>query len=187
MNKRQSIPFIALIGAFAFWSYINPDLESPALPDHHPSYIADDVISHHFDELGFNDYRVFAEKMTNYPEDDSTFFEHPKVIIYSKDQKTGLISTWQLTSLKGTLKEKHRLFLSGDVLVENLSKDQLIQTMSTAEATVMLDSKEITSPVQVNWTGPQMRQQGVGMWASMVTEEMKLNSNIKAVYLNESK
>lgn len=187
MNKRQSIPFIALIAAFAFWSYIKPEVELPALPEHHPSYIADDVTSHHFDEFGFNDYRIFADKMTNYPEDDTTLFEQPKVIVYSKDEKTGSVSTWQLTSIKGILKEKHRLFLSGDLLIENLSKDQLVQTMSTTEATVMLNSKEITSPVQVNWTGPQMRQQGVGMWASMVTEEMKLNSNIKAVYLNESK
>ncbi|WP_025565160.1 LPS export ABC transporter periplasmic protein LptC [Psychromonas sp. SP041] len=187
MNKRQSIPFIALLIAFIAWIYVKPDVEFPSLPDHHPSYIADDVKSHHYDEFGFNDYRVFAEKMTNYPETDTTFFENPKIIFYTKDKNSDSVTTWQLTSVEGTLTEKYNLLLSGDVLVENLSKDQLVQTMSTAQATVQLDSKEITSSKKVTWTGPQVKQEGVGLWASMVTEEMKLNSNIKAVYLNEPK
>ena len=109
------------------------------------------------------------------------------MIVYTKDKKTDVITTWQLTSKTGTLTEKYNLLLSGDVLVENLSKDQLVQTMSTAQATLQLDSKEISSDQKVTWTGPQVKQEGVGFWASMVTEEMKLNSNIKAVYLNESK
>ena len=187
MNKRKSIPFIALLVAFMVWVYVKPDVEFPSLPAHHPSYIADDVQSHHYDEFGFNDYRIFAEKMTNYPETDTTLFEHPKVVVYIKNKESGVVSTWQLTSAEGTLTEKYNLLLSGDVLVENLSKDQLVQTMSTAQATVQLDSKEISSDQKVTWIGPQVKQEGVGLWASMVTEEMKLNSNIKAVYLNESK
>jgi lipopolysaccharide export system protein LptC len=125
--------------------------------------------------------------MTNFPEDDITLFEKPKIIFYNKDKKTGEVSVWQLTSLEGKLKEKYNLLLSGDVLVENLNKNEAIQTMSTEEATVMLDSKVITSEKEVIWTGPTLRQEGIGLWASMVTEEMKLNSNTKAVYLNESK
>lgn len=187
MNKRQSIPFIILLIAFVFWIYVEPEVEFPSLPDHQPSYIADQVKSTHFNEFGFNDYQVFADKMSHFPEKEITFFENPKVIFYSKDQKTGDVTTWQLTSTEGTLKEKHNLLLSGNVLVDNLSKDQLVQTMSTEQATVMLDSKEITSDLKVTWTGPEMKQEGVGLWASMVTEEMKLNSNTKAVYLNESK
>ena len=187
MNKRKSIPFVALFVAFIVWVYVKPESEFPSLPDHHPSYIADDVKSEHYDEFGFNDYRVFANKMTNYPEDDTTFFEQPKIIFYTKEKDSGVVTTWQLTSKKGTLTEKYNLLLSGDVLIENLSKDQLVQTMSTAEAIVKLDIKEVTSDKKVTWTGPQLRQEGVGLWASLLTEEMKLNSNIKAVYLNESK
>jgi len=187
MNKRKSIPFIALLLAFIVWIYVKPDAEFPSLPDHHPSYIADDVQSNHYDEFGFNDYRVFAEKMTNYPENDITLFEYPKVIFYTKNKDSDVVTTWQLTSKEGTLTEKYSLLLTGDVLIENLSKDQLVQTMSTAKVTVQLDTKEINSDQKVTWTGPQVKQEGVGLWASMVTEEMKLNSNIKAVYLNESK
>lgn len=187
MNKRQSIPFIALIIAFIIWIYVKPEAKVTAVAEHTPSYIADNVISKHYDVNGFNDYRVFADKMTNYPEDDTTFFENPKVMIYSINKETNVDTVWQLTSKEGILYEQKRLSLSGDVLLENLTKDQLVQTMTTEQATLMLNTKEITSKSKVMWTGPQMRQQGVGMWASLITEEMKLNSNIKAIYLNESK
>ncbi|TEW56656.1 LPS export ABC transporter periplasmic protein LptC [Psychromonas sp. RZ22] len=187
MNKRKSIPYIALLIAFLFWLYITPEDEVIIQPEHHPSYIADDVLSNHYDLVGFNDYRVFADKMTSYPDSDVTLFESPKVLVYIKDKNTDAVTIWQLTSKKGALNEKNKLSLSEKVLIKNLTEDQLVQTMATEQATVMLDSKEITSQLQVLWTGPQMQQQGVGMWASMITEEMTLNSNIEAVYLNETK
>ncbi|MGJ8582368.1 MAG: LPS export ABC transporter periplasmic protein LptC, partial [Psychromonas sp.] len=59
--------------------------------------------------------------------------------------------------------------------------------MSTPKATIMLDTKVITSDLKVTWTGPQLKHEGVGMWTSIEAEEMKLNSNIKAVYFNEPK
>ena len=187
MNKRQYILFIALTAAFILWVYVKPEIKVPATPEHTPSYIADDVISNHYDLNGFNDYRLIADKMTNFAEDDSTLFENPKVLIYSENKETKVKTIWQLTSKQGILYQQQKLLLSGDVLVENLTKDQLVQTMATEQATLMLGIKEITSDLEVVWTGPQMRQQGVGMWASLITEEMKLNSNIKAIYLNESK
>jgi len=187
MTKRKSIPYIALLIAFALWMYIKPEKESPALSEHHPSYIADKVASNHYDQFGFNDYRIFSEKMTSYPGKEVTFFEGPKVIVYIKDKETDVVTVWQLTSLNGALKEKHTLVLTGEVLIENLSEDQLVQKMLTDEATVLLDSKEVTTDSKVTWSGPQIQQEGVGMWISMNTEEMTLKSHTKAVYLNEPK
>lgn len=186
MIKRQYYPYLALIVAFLLWALFKPKAEKIVTPDHQPSSIAEQAASEHYDQTGFNDYRVYAEKMTNYPEAQITLFEQPKVIVYSLNPETKHITTWQLTSDKGTLENKHKLLLSGAVLVENLSKDQIVQTMSTESATLMLDSKEISTKQTVTWTGPQVQQQGTGMWASMKTEEMKLFSNIKAVYLNET-
>ena len=187
MNKRRTIPYLALLVTFLLWVYFKPEVDPPSLPKHHPSYIADDVLSNHYDQFGFNDYRIFADKMESYPEKEISLFELPKVIFNTKDEITDVITTWQLTSDKGILKQKDTLLLSGNVLIENLSKDQLIQTMVTNKATITLDKKEITSKSKVTWRGPQIQQEGVGMWISMVTKEMTLNSNIKAIYLNEPK
>lgn len=187
MNKRQLIPFAALLAAFVIWVYIIPKVQVPSFTEHHPTYIANDIQSNHYDISGFNDYQIFSEKMTSYPDDDITLFELPKVIIYIKDKKTSEVTIWQLTSASGTLENKNKLLLSDDVLIENLSKDELIQEMETEKAILLLNNKEIISELKVTWTGPLIKQEGVGMWVSMATKEMKLNSNIKAVYLNESK
>jgi len=187
MKKRQIIPFIALLTTFVLWIYIIPKVQTPSFIEHHPSYIADNVLSNHYDDSGFNDYRIVADKMTSYPDDDITLFESPRVIIYVKEAETDIVTVWQLSSTKGTLQNKSILLLSDDVMIENLTKNQLIQKMFTDKAIVMLDKKEIISESKVTWEGPQIKQQGVGMWVSMVTDEMKLHSNIKAVYLNESK
>ena len=187
MNKRQIIPFITLLAAFVLWTYIDPKIQSPTFTAHKPTYVAENVVSQHYDNLGFNDYQIVAEKMVSYPEDGITTFKLPKVIIYTQDQATGELTTWQLTSATGTLENKNKLLLSDNVLVENLTQNQLVQKMITTKAIVMLDDKEIISKSKVTWTGPQMRQEGVDMWISLATKEMKLNSKIKAVYLNEPK
>ena len=125
--------------------------------------------------------------MISYPDDNITLFELPKVVVHTKDKETGVVTIWQLTSVKGTLENKSKLLLSEGVLIENLSKNEIVQEMKTDKAIVLLDKKEVTTDLQVIWTGPQIRQEGVGMWVSMATKEMKLNSNIKAVYFNEPK
>ncbi|TEW51406.1 LPS export ABC transporter periplasmic protein LptC [Psychromonas algicola] len=187
MNKRQIIPFVALLAAFVIWVYIIPKVQVPNFTEHHPTYIANEVLSNHYDASGFNDYQIFADKMISYPEDDITLFELPRVVVHTKDKETGNVTIWQLTSTKGTLENKNKLLLSEGVIIENLTKNEIVQEMKTDKAIVQLDKQEVTTELQVIWTGPQIRQEGVGMWVSLATKEMKLNSNIKAVYFNEPK
>jgi len=187
MNKRQLIPFVALLTAFVIWIYIIPKVQVPTFTEHHPTYIANKVQSNHYDASGFNDYQIFANKMISYPEDKITLFELPKVIVNTKDKVTGDVTIWQLTSTKGTLENKTKLLLSDGVIIENLTKNEIVQEMKTNKAIVQLDKQEVTTELQVTWTGPQVHQEGVGMWVSLATKEMKLNSNIKAVYFNEPK
>lgn len=185
MNKRQSLPFIALLISFVFWTYLQPESKLSEHINFQPNYVANNVISDHYDHLGFNDYRILSDKMTSFAEADVSTFEQPKIIIYKKNNSSDEITIWQLSSQKGTLEAQNKLDLFGNVLVENLSHDQIVQTMKSEKITIMLDSKEITSESKVTWTGPQMQQQGIGMWASLVTEEMTLHSNITAVYFHE--
>ncbi|MEH6453770.1 MAG: LPS export ABC transporter periplasmic protein LptC [Psychromonas sp.] len=187
MNKRQSIPFIALLIAFLVWSFFKKDPIIPELPEHHPSYIASNVKSKHFDEQGILDYQIFSEQATSFSEDDITTFKSPKAILYIQNKDTNTTTTWQISSKDGILHQQDKLVLTTDVLVENLSLDQLVQTMETEELTLFIDEKEIVSDIFVSWKGPQGEQQGVGMWSSLISEELKMKDKIKAVYLNENK
>lgn len=185
MSKRQAIPYILLLVVFLIWIYLRPQQELIALPEHHPSYIAYNITNDHFDETGQIAHQVYATKATSYSDKGVTVFENPKVLIYIKNQQDNSITTWQVTSENGALSDDNKLVLSDDVWVKNLSLDQLVQTMSTEQLTILLAEKEISSELFVHWQGPQMEQQGIGMWASLVSEELIVKKQIKAVYLNE--
>ncbi|MGB5444842.1 MAG: LPS export ABC transporter periplasmic protein LptC [Psychromonas sp.] len=187
MNKRNSIPFFLLLAAFVIWSFYKEEVIAPSLPIHHPSYIATDINSIHFDTTGFLDHKISADKATNFNEDEQTNFIKPKLIVYIQNEQPETTTIWQITSEEAVLHQQNRLVLSKNVLVKNLSLDQFIETMETQELTIYLDKKELTSDLLVTWKGPLMQQQGVGMWASLVTEELTMKEQIKAVYLNEKK
>ncbi|WP_022939960.1 LPS export ABC transporter periplasmic protein LptC [Psychromonas hadalis] len=187
MNKRQAIPYITLLIVFLIWLYLKPQENLPSLPEHHPSYIAYNLDNIHFDETGEIAHKIFASKTTNFSDKETTIFEDPKVIIYIKNEQDNSITTWQVTSKNGFLSGNNKLVLSDDVWVKNLSLDQLIQTMHTEKLTILLAEKEISSDLFVQWEGPQMKQQGIGMWASLISEELIIKKQIKAVYLNETK
>ena len=187
MNKRKAIPYLLLLIAFLTWVYLKPQQALTALPEHHPSYIAYNLSNVNFDEAGSVAHQIYASKATNYSEKKITLFENPKVLIFIKNKKDNSITTWQVTSETGVLDRSDKLVLSNDVWVKNLSLDQLVQTMNTEELTVLLTEKEISTELFVQWHGPQMAQQGMGMWASLVSEELIVKNQIKAVYLNETK
>jgi lipopolysaccharide export system protein LptC len=187
MNKRQIVPFLLLLMVFLLWLYLKPEAILPKEPKHQLNYIAYNASNIHFDETGKISYKIFSEKTTGFAEKDITIFENLKLIVYVANEKNSEPTVWQLTSDNGLLYKQNRLVLSKNVWLENLSQDQLVQTMTTDKLTVLLDKKEINSDRLVTWQGPQMRQQGVGMWASLVTEELIVKDKIKAVYLNENK
>lgn len=187
MSIRQVIPYILLLIAFLVWLFLKPQEPQSITPEHLPSYIAHNIDNIHYDEIGNITHKVYATKATNYTNKGITLFENPKVIIYITNEQDNSITTWQVTSEDGTLTGDNELLLSKDVWVRNLSLDQLVQTMNTEKLTVLLNEKEISSDLMVYWQGPEMKQQGLGMWASLVNEELIVKKQIKAVYLNETK
>ena len=187
MEKRKQIPFVVVFIALLLWVYFKPEKELATTPAFQPSYIGYNVQNDHFDEFGRMSYQVFADKASNYAEQDKTEFEQPVILIFNLDEKTKKISQWQITSEEGVLLGSNKLTLTGNVVIDNLTKDQLVQTMKTEQLTAMLDTNEVMTDLAVQWTGPQMTQSGIGMWASFKTEELIVKENINAVYLNEKK
>lgn len=187
MNKRKSIPFILLLLVFLLWLYFKPETIQPEQPKHQLNYIAHNVSNIHFDETGSIEHKIFSDKVTSFASENITVFEKPNLIVYVKSENNNEPTVWQMSSEGGTLYKQNKLVLSKNVWVKNLSLDQLVQTMATEELTILLDQKEISSDLLVTWQGPQMQQQGVGMWASLITEELIVKDKIEAVYLNENK
>jgi lipopolysaccharide export system protein LptC len=187
MNKRQAIPYALLLIAFLTWLYLKSQDELAVLAEHHPSYIAYNLDNTHYDETGKITHKTYATKAISYSDKEITIFENPKVILYITNDQDNSVTTWQVTAENGTLSNNNKLLLFGDVWVKNLSLDQLVQTMNTEKMTVLLAEKELSSELLVHWQGPQMKQQGIGMWASLASEELIVKKQVKSVYLNENK
>ena len=187
MNKRQSIPFLILLLVFLIWLYFKPETNIPDEPKYPLNYIVYDASNIHFDETGKIEYKLLANKTTGFSEKDISVFEQPKLTVYISNKENKAPTIWEVSSDEGILYQQNKLILSKNVWVKNLSLDQLIQTMTTEKITILLDKKEISSDQPITWQGPQMQQQGIGMWASLVTEELIVKDKIKAVYFNENK
>jgi len=187
MNKRQSIPFILLFVVFLVWLYFKPAAIEPEEQEPPLNYIAYNVSNIHFNETGNITYKIFSSETTGFTDKDLTIFKNPKVIMYIENKKSETPTVWEISSKNGILYDQNKLVLSTNVWLKNLSLDQLIQTMTTEKLTMLLDKKEVSSDLLVTWQGPQMEQQGVGMWASLITEELIVKDKIKAVYFNENK
>jgi lipopolysaccharide export system protein LptC len=185
MNKRKMIPYAVVFITLLVWIYFKPETVLPATPKHYPSYIGYHVKNVHFDEFGNISHKMFSEKVTSYVEQNKTYFVNPRAVIYTLNKDTEKITTWQITASDGVLYDQNKLILTGDVLINNLTKDQLVQTMETQSLTMMLDIKELETDDPVHWTGPQMEEEGIGMWASFATEELIVKDKIKAVYYNK--
>ncbi len=187
MNKRQQVSIAIVCLVFLIVLYFrfekNQDKRSAFLP----RYIGYNVKNNHFNKKGFMSYQIFASQVTAYPKKHETAFISPKLIMYSIDKKTNKKTQWNITSKIGRLYRSNKLILTGHVLIENASKDQFIQTMKTEQLTALLHKKEVMTDLPVRWTGPQMEESGVGMWASFITEELIVKDKINAVYFNEKK
>ena len=202
-SKRKIIPYAAVFIALLIWVFFKPKEELPSTPAHYPSYIGHNVSNVHFDEFGDISHKTFADKVTSYDQSDKTLLENPKVIMFirkisSDAQKDAahdpdnnpakqIVTKWQLTAKNGVLYGQEKLELTGNVFIDNLTKDQLVQTMQSESMTAMLDVTEIKTDQPVFWTGPQMSEQGAGMWASLIKEELIVKNQVKAVYYNTEK
>lgn len=187
MRKRQSIPFVILLVFFLLWLYLRPEEDVEQKTKLPLNYIIYDASSTHFNESGKLEYEVFSSKTTGFSEQDLSVFEKIKLILYIENKEKKESTVWQVTSDEGILYKQNKLILSKNVVIKNLSQDQLIQTMTTEKLTILLDTKEISTDQLVTWHGPQMQQQGIGMWASLVTEELIVKDKIEATYFNENK
>jgi len=187
MSKRQIIPYSLLLIAFLFWLYLKPQEQRSTKTDHLPNYVAYNIENVHYDDAGTITYKLYSTKATSYSTKEITLFENPKVILYVTNKQDNSITTWQLSSKSGVLSGDNNLVLTDNVWVKNLSLDQLIQTMNTERLNILLAEKEISTDLMVYWQGPEMQQQGIGMWASMLSEELIVKKQIKAIYLNETK
>ncbi|MCE9679964.1 LPS export ABC transporter periplasmic protein LptC [Shewanella sp. AS1] len=144
-----------------------------------PDYIVNNLQSVQFDELGQVNSRVSASHMEFYSEQNMTYFSEPVYLVYPDSGN----AQWRLRSTKGTLdKNKGKVTLENDVIIDAISPEEPIQTIETNYLELDLNTMIMTSDHSIKITGKDFLITGKGLRADLNAQNVRLNSQIEGTY-----
>ncbi|MEI6860311.1 MAG: LPS export ABC transporter periplasmic protein LptC [Shewanella sp.] len=144
-----------------------------------PNYIADNLRSVEYNELGLVSNRVTARHMEHFDEANITYFTHPIYLIYPD----GGEAQWRLQSTKGMLnKESGKVILENNVIIDSISSEEPIRTMKTSYLELDFNTMTMTSDRKVYIIGNDFMIQGVGLFGDLNTQKIQLLSKVKGIY-----
>lgn len=149
---------------------------------HDPDYIMENFTSTVLDEHGALKYRLRAERLAHFPDNDSTEIEQPVILIYRDDQQV-----WNIASERGIAREGGKeVLLAGAVDIRRLesSREGPLQVY-TRDLTIVPDRDigETDQPVTI--TNDQGKTRAVGMRIHIKEERLELLSRVKSIYEGE--
>lgn len=125
---------------------------------------------------GRKEWELEADSARYFKNDDLIAFENMKVVFYSKNG-----ANYVLEGKQGKLKNDTKdMDVSGDVVVTSSDGYKLLTDSLKYTAAV----KQISTKDRVIFTGPNIRIEGIGFLADMVTEKVSVLANVKTVLKN---
>ncbi|MBI5327312.1 MAG: LPS export ABC transporter periplasmic protein LptC [Deltaproteobacteria bacterium] len=122
---------------------------------------------------GQKEWELEADSAQYFKNDNLTLFENVKVVFYSKNA-----INYTLEGKTGKLRNDTKdMDIFGDVVVTSADGYQL-QTDSVKYTAVV---KQISTKDKVIFTGPNIRIDGIGFLADMVTERASVLANVRTV------
>ncbi|MBE8166952.1 MAG: LPS export ABC transporter periplasmic protein LptC [Shewanella sp.] len=144
-----------------------------------PDFVATDLRSAEFNELGLVSSRVTAKHMEHYQDNNVTLFTQPVYIVYGTDGT----SPWRITADKGQfLKGIGKVYLQGDVTLQAVDVQEPLQSVHTSALEMDLTTKTMTSEEMVYIKGNRFNSQGKGMFADKNAQTIRLNSQVTGTY-----
>ncbi|NKF49439.1 LPS export ABC transporter periplasmic protein LptC [Shewanella sp. WXL01] len=144
-----------------------------------PEFIANDLKTTTFNDLGQIESRVSAKHMEHFESTNMTHFTDPVYLVFPEDGE----AQWQLSASKGQLdKNKDVVTLSQDVLIDAVDVDEPLQSLSTQQIQLDLNTLIGTSKSAVFIEGKGFQIQGLGLHADLNTQELTLLSQVEGRY-----
>lgn len=144
-----------------------------------PDYIIDDLRSVEYNEQGLVNSEVTAKHMEHFDSASMTYFTDPVYLIYPDDGQ----AQWQLKSAKGSHnKITGKVTLENDVIIDSISPEEPIQTVSTQYLELDLNTMIMTSDDTIHVTGNEFVIQGMGLYADLNAQSVKLISQVEGTY-----
>ncbi|KFZ38863.1 hypothetical protein HR45_00195 [Shewanella mangrovi] len=144
-----------------------------------PDYVADNLKSVSFDENGKIATRVSATHMEHFADTDTTVFEQPIYHIYPDNGD----AQWKMSAEQGQLnRTQHKVVLQNNVMIDAITPDDPIRSLTTQYLELDVSTMIMTSQEQVFMKGSGFHASGIGLYADLNAQQLKLLSDIKGTY-----
>lgn len=182
--NRVTLAIVALFGAaiVLYWQVQlkrsnGLDNQQPVIE--RPDYVVDDLRSVEFDEQGQVNTRVAAKHMEHFENTNLTFFTEPVYLVYPDNGKT----QWRLRADIGNLDKKTgTIVLENNVIIESISPEGPLQSLSTTALELDLNTMIMTSDEKIFIKGNSFNIQGTGLYADLNAQEVQLMSQVVGIY-----
>ncbi|MCL1090715.1 LPS export ABC transporter periplasmic protein LptC [Shewanella profunda] len=144
-----------------------------------PDYVIEDLRSIEFNERGQVNSSVTAKHMEHYELKSQTYFTQPVYLVYPDQGK----AQWQISADLGQLNKKTgKVVLENNVIIDAISSEEPIQSLSTSFLEVDLNTMIMTSDRTIYVTGKDFNIQGQGLYADLNAQEVQLTSQVVGTY-----
>lgn len=192
MGERLSnlFPLALMIALAALTYWLDRAVQSPAaapnaLLRHDPDYIVDKLLATRMDVSGAIKNTLFSQKLTHFPDDDTTTLEAPRFISHARGagapltvtSKTGLVSS-----------NGENVYFRDNVRAVRAPFGQRSElVVETEYLHVMPDDNVVKTDRPVTITDASMVIQAVGMELNSETRILKFDAQVRGVYHDAKK
>ncbi len=152
-------------------SQVAPDAEKPL-------FTADNINTTQYDESGVRSYNLHSSHLEYYNKRDETHFTKP--ILWTFHQ--GKEKEWQVFSDAAVLRNKHMLFMSGNVKIYNLLPNAQISLITSDELTLDLSSRDFWSDKITEITGERLFSKGERITGNFGSHKVDMVDKVNSIY-----
>lgn len=191
MNERLTtwmpLLLLAFLAALTFW--LDRAVQPPALTRdvaarHDPDYVVEKLTALRMDPAGRVRQTLYAEKMTHYPDDDTTFLERPRLVAHNVGKAPVTISSREAL-VSGDGESVHFRHDVRVVRAPFQNASEMVMTTSYLNVIPDQDIARTDQPVRI--TDANTVVDAVGLELNSDTRVLKLQSRVRGTYHDPKK
>lgn len=177
------ILLVLLLAVVSYWWYSSPEeniiisSERELIPD----FIAEQLTRTVYNENGQLSELLQAERMEHYEWLGFTQLEKPVFTLLDRAHNL----TWQASSVSAVLYPNDKLILDGDVLLQNLAMNDLIERVQTSYLEMSLLSAQLSTDEEVTVFGSGFFMHGLGMQANLNEQTIFIKQHLRTEYQHD--
>lgn len=176
------ILILALIAALSAWVFrqaTEPPAREAAVQGHQPDAFATDAVLSSYTADGNLEYRLWAERMQHYPDDDSTELTQPYSELYREQGPP-----WRIEADHGWLSSGgEEVRLRGDVEIHRAASPTNKPTDAYSDTLTLWPQRDYAATDdKITYVTTDLRVDAVGMRAQLDTGELELLSQVRGVH-----